>query len=708
MDFEDDTISSAPTMGPNGGCRAKIEYAEPSFGSMPTMMPGESLSLGTIDQYELVRKLGGGGFGVVYLARDTVSGIEVAIKTLHPLLKSDAEEMERLREKFALIHGLTHPNIAKALVLHPVREIAIADDEARRELRLSPGDSVMVMDYAPGTTLSQWRRQFKGGANSPSEPRVPLPLALEIGRQIASALDYAHSERIVHRDIKPPNVVVETLSPQPHSEAIPGLRVRILDFGLAAAIRSSMSRVSSETGDISGTRPYMAPEQWLGRKQDGRTDQYALACVLYELLSGEPPFAGVFETGDPIIMRTAVERDAPDEIGDVPPAVNASLLKALFKNPKERFSSCSEFVAALGGASKGGASTPCEPTLQSRPLARLEVSPHHVPDSAAHEVEVIRRKLSLSRALKGIPEADRADTEFLKFISTAEDEMAVAEEAIKLDKFAAAAVSLDNAESALDELQKVRFAREETARKAKEEAERSANEKAEAKRKAREEEARKARANHGGVQLWAGGPYWAETNIGATKPEDCGLYFWWGDTVGYRREGNAWAASDDSSQHFSFDDWNTPTYDKDYATLWREGWTTSAGVLVPEHDAAQVHWGGGWRIPTDQEHLDLQSKCDWTWMTMDGVKGYVVRGRGAYAGASIFLPAVGNGHKASLRSIGSYGYYWSSAPDSINNCSSTLRFNACFLRFNSYHHGTYYNGSRSNGFPVRPVLETAK
>ena len=204
---------------------------------------------------------------------------------------------------------------------------------------------------------------------------------------------------------------------------------------------------------------------------------------------------------------------------------------------------------------------------------------------------------------------------------------------------------------------------------------------------------------HEKVQLWEGGPYWATTNIGAENPEDYGYYFWWGDTVGYRREGNAWVATDGSSSNFSFGSGNIPTFNKTPATLQSEGWVVSENgtyVLAPEHDAAQVQWGGGWRMPTYQELNDLcYNKCDWTWTTQNGVNGYVVRGRGDYASASIFLPCAGYGYGASLLYSGSSGDYWSSVPYSADSFAYELDF------LSSRHYTySYYRG---NGFSVRPV-----
>ena len=198
------------------------------------------------------------------------------------------------------------------------------------------------------------------------------------------------------------------------------------------------------------------------------------------------------------------------------------------------------------------------------------------------------------------------------------------------------------------------------------------------------------------VQLWKDGPYWAETNIGAEKPWESGCYFWWGDTVGYKYENGAWMASDGTGPTFPFNEENIPTCGKDNSTLQREGWITADGVLVPNHDAAYVKWGGDWRMPTDRELTNLCKRCDWAWTTMNGMKGYTIRGRGDYSSASIFLPATGYGYGTSLSNAGSYGYYWSSVPHSDNYLYAWV------LHFNSSDQATHYN-YRSLGHAVRPV-----
>lgn len=201
---------------------------------------------------------------------------------------------------------------------------------------------------------------------------------------------------------------------------------------------------------------------------------------------------------------------------------------------------------------------------------------------------------------------------------------------------------------------------------------------------------------HQKVQLWDGGPYWATTNIGAEKPEDYGYYFWWGDTVGYKRENDKWVASDGSNSNLSFTRDNTPTYNKSIPTLQSEGWITADGVLAPEYDAAKKHWGGDWRMPTKQEFGDLNSKCDWVWTTLNGVNGYIVRGKGDYSSKSIFLPCAGRGDGTSLGGAGSYGYYWSSFPYSSH-------FDAWYLEFRSSYHYWDTHYTRFYGQSVRPL-----
>jgi serine/threonine protein kinase len=294
-----------------------------SFGEQATIRAAspdivDAQEIGRVDRYALLEKAGEGGFGSVWKARDTETRLDVAIKVLPPLVAANADELERVRRNFALVSNLTHPNICTLRYLHRVEQI---DAAASEQLGIGPGSYIVVMDYVDGTTLTRYRLDHGG--------TLPLDEAIAICRQVAGALDYAHSQKIIHRDIKPGNIMV-----QPDGVA------KILDFGLAAEIRCSMSRVSQEVTNISGTRPYMAPEQWRGQKQDARADQYALAVLIYELLAGHCPF----ENPDTGILREAVLHDEPEQVRGLPMDMWHHLAKALSKSRVHRYEKCSELV----------------------------------------------------------------------------------------------------------------------------------------------------------------------------------------------------------------------------------------------------------------------------------------------------------------------------------------------------------------------------
>ena len=296
-------------------------------------MPGRvSSACGMIDQYTLIRELGSGGFGVVFLAEDSFSHAQYALRTVLREVRGNSEELDNLMKKFRLVQKLHHPNIAAATAIHRVKEVRYRSDEIREKLCLSPGDPVMIMRYAPGETLSRWRKKFPHG-------RAPVDKAIEICRQIADALDYAHGQNIIHRDIKPANIIVNEKSGKPD--------VKVLDFYLGAEIHSTVAYANMSTFDTSGTRPYMAPEQWTGLKQDGRTDQYALAVVLYELVSGEVPFGYAFRQGDVGIMLHKVLHDPVLTVNTLSEVQNRALRKALAKSAADRFPTCQAFLDAF-------------------------------------------------------------------------------------------------------------------------------------------------------------------------------------------------------------------------------------------------------------------------------------------------------------------------------------------------------------------------
>ena len=203
-----------------------------------------------------------------------------------------------------------------------------------------------------------------------------------------------------------------------------------------------------------------------------------------------------------------------------------------------------------------------------------------------------------------------------------------------------------------------------------------------------------------GVQLWENGPYWAEYNVGAIQPEECGYYFWWGDTVGYERNSanDGWVSVKDGSS-FSFASRNCPVWTMDYSQLQSAGYIDATGNLVAAHDAATAHLGAPWRMPTDAEITALVNNCDTEWTTRNGVSGRLVKGRGAYSSKRIFLPAAGSGvYETKLYNLGLRGDYWSSTP----------HYNYAWgLNFDSGGFSRGY-GNSYDGHSVRPVRGFAK
>ena len=313
--------------------------------------PRKDGALAVVDDFEIIRPLGAGGFGTVYLAKDTTSDIEVALKVIGKDRKSafgsfgwktlpkgtgaPAGLEDELRENFKLIHGLTHPHIAVAYPLHLVRSVKKPGDG----VFIVAGDILSVMAYAPGVTLDKWRMMFEGGC-------VPEKLAVGIVTQIASALDYAHENGVIHRDVKPSNVMVET-----RKDGNPF--VRLLDFGLATAVGGGRG--------VCGTPKYMSPEQWDGGMQDKRTDQYSLAVLTCELLTGHVPLEDVFESkhkddqandGQAVdVSREAMRIAALTRKLEYPKGLSSRrrkvIAKAMARLPDDRYATCGKFAAAL-------------------------------------------------------------------------------------------------------------------------------------------------------------------------------------------------------------------------------------------------------------------------------------------------------------------------------------------------------------------------
>jgi len=264
-------------------------------------------------KYQLLEQLGAGATAEVYRALDRTLEREVALKLLKPSLVGDTQAFERFLQEARGAARLFHPNIATVL-----------------EVGESEGRYYLAMRYIPGQSLDKLLAEQRC---------LSWEEALRMAEQIGGALDFAHGQGFLHRDVKPSNIIRT-----PEGDFV------LTDFGLVKAMMAT--GLTTHTGALLGTPPYMAPEIWLGQPTTPATDQYALACVVYEALTRKVLFDG--ET-PPAVMTQHVLKGA--EMGeewplDAPQEVKAVLSKALAKEPAERYATAGEFVEALQGLEK--------------------------------------------------------------------------------------------------------------------------------------------------------------------------------------------------------------------------------------------------------------------------------------------------------------------------------------------------------------------
>ena len=292
------------------------------------------------DRYRIDREIGRGGMATVYRALDLKHDRYVALKVLDPELAASVGSERFLRE-IAVTARLDHPHI---LPLLDSGETGGHRPTEAGTLTESAGSRVYyVMPYVEGESLRD---------RLDREKQLPLDAALRITREVADGLSYAHGRGVIHRDIKPENILLAGYPPADRARS--GWHARVADFGIARAVTAAGGESLTQTGMALGTPAYMSPEQASGEREvDARSDVYSLACVLYEMLAGQPPYTGA--TSAAILARKVVEAVPSVRVvrDTVPVTVDRAIATALAKTPADRFASVTEFVDALGAGPDG-------------------------------------------------------------------------------------------------------------------------------------------------------------------------------------------------------------------------------------------------------------------------------------------------------------------------------------------------------------------
>lgn len=313
------------------------------------------------ERYEVLGKLGAGAFGEVYRARDTVLGREVAIKRIRLDAFAEPSQLDEVNKRFLreaqVASQLRHPNV---VITHDIVS--------------APTMSFIVMELVTGQTLAKLLQ---------AKARLSLSETIDLLSQVAAALDYAHQNHVVHRDVKPANIMIE-----------PSGQVKVMDFGIA---KLDSGQNLTATGNIVGTPNYMSPEQARGEKVDGRSDLFSLGCILYECLSGEKAFKGDSITA--VLLKVLSEEPKPVDFAGIglPVALGPVLKRALAKSASGRFAAGAELIDAVRTLDvlKGGAPA----TFGAIPRVPSAAEPPPIPPTVRRAEAVVEPSKGASRRL---------------------------------------------------------------------------------------------------------------------------------------------------------------------------------------------------------------------------------------------------------------------------------------------------------------------
>ena len=285
--------------------RGPLSVSQAGNSQMPTTFLNVASALE--ERYQVMKELGRGGMGIVFQAYDKQLSEPVAIKILSPFLSNDAEALERLKREVSAARRVSHANVIR---IHDIGE--------------TKGLHYVSMEYFPGDNLKDYLRRNRN---------LSFMQAYQIASQICDGVDAAHRQGVIHRDLKPQNVIIDARN-----------QIKIIDFGLA---HSAHLKGMTATGLIMGTPEYMSPEQVTGNKVDERTDIYSLGIILYELFTGRVPF-----TGDSAIAIGFMQmKDPPPQPRSInpqlSPQIEAVILRALEKEPVRRYPTIAELRSDL-------------------------------------------------------------------------------------------------------------------------------------------------------------------------------------------------------------------------------------------------------------------------------------------------------------------------------------------------------------------------